>query len=309
MSFSQKHVAETELLNLNSVIAEHHKMIRRLIGEDVKVEFHPGPALLVRADRGQLGQVIVNLAVNSRDAMPEGGSFEIRTCRVDFDDGDPRLTAAGKPGSYAALKVKDTGTGMDAETLARVFEPFFTTKELGKGTGLGLSVVYGIVSQMGGFLGVESEPGKGTEFTIYVPLASGSSTLVADVENGPVPGGSETVLLAEDEPSLRAKVQEVLAKAGYAVLVAADGGHAFRVFVENHARIDLLLTDVIMPEMPGHRLAERLQILRPDVKVLYMSGYPNTGSDAAVAVSAANFIQKPFTKEKLLRRVREILDN
>jgi CheY-like chemotaxis protein len=308
MSFSQKQVVETELLDLNSVIAENHKMIRRLIGEDVKVEFSPGPGCPVRADRGQLGQIVVNLAVNSRDAMPEGGTFEIQTCRVEFEEGDPQLATAAKPGPYAALKVRDTGTGMDAETQARVFEPFFTTKEVGKGTGLGLSVVYGIVTQMGGFINVESKPGEGTQFTIHLPLASGNIKLASEVENGPIPGGSETVLLTEDEPALREKIQQVLAKAGYCVLVAADGSHAFRLSVENAGGIDLLLTDVVMPEMSGYRLAERLQILRPQIKVLYMSGHPDPGNETLAPQMEGNFMQKPFTKEKLLRRVREVLD-
>jgi PAS domain S-box-containing protein len=309
MSFSRNQVVETELLNLSSVIVENHKMIRRLIGEDVKVELNPGPGLLVRADRGQLGQVIVNLAVNSRDAMPEGGTFEIQTCRVDFEAGDSRLPRGTGPGPYAALIVKDTGAGMDAETQARVFEPFFTTKGVGKGTGLGLSVVYGLVTQMGGFIALRSEPGKGTEFTIYLPLASGVPTPVAEVEKGPIPGGSETVLLSEDEPALRAKLQKVLAQAGYRVLVAADGGHAFHLCMEHGGVIDLLLTDVVMPDMSGYRLAERLQVLWPQVKVLYMSGYPNAADGGVAPSSAANFIQKPFSKERLLRRIRQALDN
>ena len=308
MSFSQKQVLEAELLDLNAVIAENHKMIRRLIGEDVKVEFKPGPAMLVKADRGQLGQVIVNLAVNSRDAMPEGGTFEMQTCRVEIEDGDPRLTSGAKPGPYVELKVRDCGTGMDPETQARIFEPFFTTKGVGKGSGLGLAIVYGIISQMGGFISVHSEPGHGTEFTIHLPLASGASPLDSAGKKGPTMGGSETVLLVEDEPALRKKLQHVLAKTGYRVLAAADGGQAFYLFIENAGRIDLLLTDVVMPEIAGDRLAERLQILRPQLKVLFMSGYPDLGHGSVALRSQGNFIQKPFTKERLLRRLREIMD-
>ena len=309
MAFSQKQAPQTELLDLNSVIGENHKMIRRLIGEDVKVVFNPGPRLLVRADRGQLGQVIMNLAVNSRDAMPQGGVLEIQTCGVEFNEEAAQLNPGARSGLYAILIVRDNGIGMDAETRARLFEPFFTTKGVGKGTGLGLSVVYGMISQAGGFITVASEQGKGTEFKVHLPVAGEAPKRVSEIEeNGRVPGGSETILLTEDEPALRDKVRKVLVAAGYRVLAAPDGTEALRLILENDA-IHLLVTDVVMPEISGFRLAERLRSLRPQTKVLYMSGYPDQGDKSGEAQPGPNLIQKPFTKEKLLRTVREALDS
>jgi PAS domain S-box-containing protein len=309
MTFSEKHVPQTELLDLNSVIAENCNMIHRLIGEDVRVMFHPGPATSVNADRGQLGQIIVNLAVNSRDAMPQGGTLEIQTCRIEIEEADHRRNPAANPGSYVVLKVRDNGIGMDAETRARAFEPFFTTKSVGRGTGLGLSVVYALVNQMGGFIDVESEPGKGTEFRIHLPVAFETPQRMIEMKEGPILGGTETILLTEDEPTLREKLHQVLTKAGYRVLVAANGFEAFLLSVHDTAPIHLLITDVVMPEMSGYRLAERLLDFRPQTKVLYMSGYPDAGDESIAAPSEPHFLQKPFTKEKLLRRIREILDN
>jgi CheY-like chemotaxis protein len=198
---------------------------------------------------------------------------------------------------------------MDPETQSRAFEPFFTTKGVGKGTGLGLSVVYAIVNQMGGFIDVESEPGKGTEFRINLPVASETPKPIIETEEGPILGGTETILLTEDEPALREKFHQVLARAGYRVIVAADGIQAFQLSIEDTAPIHLLVTDIVMPERPGYRLAERLLTLRPQTKVLYMSGYPDAGDESIAAPSEPNFLRKPFTKEKLLRRIREILDN
>jgi two-component system cell cycle sensor histidine kinase/response regulator CckA len=308
MTFSQKEVLQTEVLDINSVISENQKMISRLIGEDVRVVFTPAPALLVKADRGQLGQIIINLAVNSRDAMPQGGIFELQTHRIDFYEGSPGPSPAAKPGPYVVLRVRDNGAGMDAKTRARVFEPYFTTKGVGKGTGLGLSVVYGIVDKMGGFIELESQPRRGTEFRIYLPAASETQATLPRTAELPIRGGSETVLLTEDEPALREKLGQLLAKAGYRVLVAAAGDQALQMSVENPGAIHLLLTDVVMPQMSGFRLAESLLNLRPQVKVLYMSGYPNAGDESTTRPSKRNFIQKPFTKEKLLRHIRELLD-
>ena len=215
MAFSRKRVLQTEVLNLNSVIAECEKLVRPMIGEDIHLVFIPGSGLgLVKADRGQLGQIIMNLAVNSRDAMPHGGTLTIETASVELDEADARLNPEAKPGSYVMLAVRDTGVGMDQETQARIFEPFFTTKEVGKGTGLGLSMVYGIVKQSGGFIKVHSEQGRGTEFKIYLPRVLETPEPVVATEAAPAQRGIETILVVEDEPALREPVCEALGGSG-----------------------------------------------------------------------------------------------
>jgi PAS domain S-box-containing protein len=308
MGFSGKQARQTEILNLNSVIADSLQLIRRLIGEDVKVNFEAGTGSChVAADRGQLGQILMNLSVNSRDAMPEGGTFTIETATVEFDESIGQFSGDAKPGAYVKLVVRDTGVGMNQETRARVFEPFFTTKEIGKGTGLGLSIVYGAVKQSGGFISVVSEPGHGTEFSIYLPAVWEITEPILDTYKGPIAGGSETILLVEDEPALRNKIHQLLESAGYRVLAAQDGKQAYRLSFEDVGPIHLLLTDVVMPEMSGSRLSDRLLSLRPGTKVLYVSGYPNIDASSDRR-SLSNFLQKPFTRETLLRRVREVLD-
>ena len=310
MAFSSKQVLQTEVLDLNSVTADTKKLVQRLIGEDVTVTFNPGSGLcLLKADRGQLVQIIMNLAVNSRDAMPQGGAFIVETANVEFDESEARLNPEARPGPYVMLVVRDTGHGMDMATQARIFEPFFTTKAIGRGTGLGLSVVYGIVRQSGGFITVSSELGHGTEFRIYLPAVLEMPEPILQSEHGPVRGGSETILLVEDEPPLQQKICEVMEHAGYQVLVAGDGDEGFRLAMEDARQIHLLLTDVVMPNMSGPRLAERLQTTRPDTKTLYMSGYPDMGEGSEALRSQPNFIPKPFTQEELLRRVREVLDS
>jgi len=310
MAFSSKQVLQTQVLNINSVTAETKKLVQRLIGDDVTVTFNPGSGLgLVQADRGQLVQIIMNLAVNARDAMPHGGAFIIETANVEFDASEARLNSGERPGPYVMLAVTDTGFGIDKATQARIFEPFFTTKEIGKGTGLGLSVVYGIVKQSSGFITVSSELGHGTEFRIYLPAVPEMPNPILYSEPRPVPGGCETVLLVEDEPALQQKICEVLENAGYRVLAAGDGAQGLRLALEEAPQIHLLLTDVVMPNMSGPRLAERLRTTRPDTKTLYMSGYPDMGEGSEALRSQPNFIQKPFTQEELLRRVREVLDS
>jgi PAS domain S-box-containing protein len=310
MAFSSKQVLQPKVLDLNSVTADTIRLVRRLIGEDVTVTFNPGSGLgFVKADRGQLVQIIMNLAVNSRDAMPQGGAFMIETANVEFEASDARLNPGALPGPYVMLVVRDTGLGMDKTTQARIFEPFFTTKAIGTGTGLGLSVVYGIVKQSGGFISVSSEPRHGTEFRIYLPVVLEMSQTIRRREPGPVRGGFETILLVEDEPALREKIREVMENVGYRVLVAKDGDEGCRLPVENASRIHLLLTDVVMPNMSGPRLSERLRTTRPDTKTLYMSGYPDMGEGSEALRSQPNFIQKPFTQEELLRRVRDVLDS
>jgi CheY-like chemotaxis protein len=284
--------------------------VQRLIGEDVTVAFNPGPGLcLLKADRGQLVQIIMNLAVNSRDAMPQGGAFMVETAKVEFDESEARLNPDARPGPYVMLVVRDTGQGMDLATQARIFEPFFTTKATGRGTGLGLSVVYGIVRQSGGFITVSSEPDRGTEFRVYLPAALEIPQPILQRELGRPRGGSETILLVEDEPALREKICQVIESAGYRVLLASNGEEAFQLARDDARQIHLLLTDVVMPNMSGHRLAERLLTTRPDTKILYMSGYPDLSEGSESLRSQPNFIQKPFTREELLRRLRDVLDS
>jgi len=309
MAFSSKHALQPEVLNLNSAVGDNQKLVGRIIGEDIRVVFQPASELgLVKADRGQIAQIVMNLAVNSRDAMPHGGTFTMETANVYFAEGDTGLEPNAKPGPYVMFAVRDSGVGMSRETMSRIFEPFFSTKGSGKGTGLGLWVVYGIVKQHSGFITVQSQPDCGTEFRIYLPLVSQPPAAVVDSAEGPMTGGSETILLVEDESALRDKVREVLEKAGYQVVVTGNGQEAYRLAMSDMRMFHLLLTDVVMPEMSGPRLAERLLTYRPAMKVLYMSGYPETGESGDTPQVRANFIPKPFTKAKLLSRVRETLD-
>ena len=309
MAFSHSHASRPEVLDLNSVIAEDQKLLQRLIGENIKLDFLPGPDLrLVKADRGQLDQIILNLAVNSRDAMPEGGSLRIETANMEVDEAAARLEPEARPGSYVRLTARDSGVGMSPETLARAFEPFFTTKAVGKGTGLGLSVVYGIVRQSGGYVRVSSEVGRGTEFRIYLPATALSPRVdLHTASTAPLPHGSERLLLVEDEPALCRKLSQLLEKAGYRVLAAADGDDALRSALQDTQPVDLLLTDVVMPGLSGPQLAQRLKPLRPEMKVLYMSGYPDAGEAAPELQSEPNLIEKPFSEDCLLRRLREVL--
>lgn len=310
MAFSRKQVLETEVLNVNSLVEECAKLIRPLIGEDVQLVFSPAAELvLVKADAGQLSQVLMNLAVNSRDAMPDGGTLTIETAAVEMNGSDARFHSEAQPGPYVMLAVRDTGIGMDSETQARAFEPFFTTKEVGKGTGLGLSMVYGIVKQSGGFVTVQSQQGRGTEFRVYLPqvFESAEPVVLADVQADG--RGVETILVVEDEPALRTPVCKLLEDAGYRVLVGKDGDHAIQISNQHTGPLHLLLTDVVMPHMSGPELAERLLAVYPEMRVLYMSGYPQTRRPDHVLISDVDLIQKPFTKHKLLRRLREVLES
>ncbi len=309
LTFSRRQVVQPKVLDLNRVVARMNKMLRRVIGEDIELNVRLRPGLgRVKADPGQMGQVIMNLAVNARDAMPNGGKLTIETGEVVLGSewGAPELT----PGRYVVLTISDTGTGMDAQVRSRIFEPFFTTKQKGKGTGLGLSTVYGIVKQSGGEIRVDSEPGRGTTFSIYLPLAH--ETARASGPRPPVRGlerGTETILLVEDEDEVRVLASEMLRRQGYTVLNARGGEEALRIWELNRNSIDMLLTDVIMPQMSGRELAERLRAMRPDLPVLYISGY--TGDVIArhgILESDAAFLQKPFTLAELGRKVRAVLN-
>ncbi|HLG15504.1 MAG TPA: PAS domain S-box protein [Blastocatellia bacterium] len=310
LAFSRKQVLQPKVFDLNNVVTNVNRMLRRIIGEDVELVMDLDPSLgLVRADPGQIEQVVLNLAVNARDAMPRGGKLTIETANVVL--GDAQHQVGVRAGPYVVLQVRDTGCGMDEETQSHIFEPFFTTKEHGKGTGLGLSTVYGIVSQSGGHIRVDSEPGKGTAFYIYLPETESSADHDDQrVESEHFPEGQETVLLVEDEPFVRELACSVLQGQGYSVLAAANGEDAMRL-VQNHdhRQIHLLVTDVVMPQMSGCELAGRLAALRPDLKVIYVSGY----ADGAIAKHGIqdgrdSFLQKPFTPGVLVRKVREVLD-
>jgi two-component system cell cycle sensor histidine kinase/response regulator CckA len=311
LAFSRKQVLQPKVLNLNSVVADVGKMLRRLIGEDIDLLTAPEPGLgQIKADPGQIEQVILNLAVNARDAMPQGGQLTIETANVYLDDEYARRHLFIQPGQYVMLAVSDTGCGMNAETRARMFEPFFTTKEQGKGTGLGLSTVYGIVKQSGGDIWVYSEIDKGTTIKVYLPRVAGAvGSDEARDTTAKLPQGCETVLLAEDEEPVRRIARVILEMNGYRVLEAGGGEEALSIYKRHDGQIDLVLTDVVMPQMSGRELVQMLEGLQPGIKVLYMSGYTD---DAIVRHGLLDqeiaFLQKPFTPEALTCKVREVLD-
>ncbi|HEY3121475.1 MAG TPA: PAS domain S-box protein [Vicinamibacteria bacterium] len=309
LAFSRKQVLQPKVLDLNAVAGDMDKMLQRLIGEDVRLVTSLAPDLgRVKADPGQVSQIIVNLAVNARDAMPEGGTLILETANVELDSTYVHEHAEARAGPHVMLAVSDTGAGMSPEVRARIFEPFFTTKGEGKGTGLGLSTVYGIVRQSGGHINVYTEPGRGTTFKIYLPRVD-ENVEDAAVALGRPRGGSETILIVEDDDALREIITELLQESGYRVVSAADGEGALRVCAQNGGPPDLVITDVVMPRMTGRALSEQLRILGPRLRVLFMSGY----TDAAVLYQGllepgTAFLQKPFGPEALLRKVREVLD-
>ena len=309
LAFSRQQVVEPRVLSLNTVVESLQKILRRVIGEDVQLATSLAPNLgSVRADVGQLEQVLMNLAVNARDAMPTGGKLTIETANAEHDpDYASRESASGR--RFVMLAVTDTGCGMDEATKARIFEPFFTTKAPGKGTGLGLATVYGIVTQWGGFIWVYSEPGHGTSFKIYLPEVEGAAAAATAAPHARIPGGTETVLLVEDAAALRAVAQQVLERHGYTVLAAPDAEAALGLAAGHRGRIHLLLTDVVMPGLSGRHLAERLTLTRPDIRVLYASGYTDDSVVRhGILESGTAYLQKPFTPDALARKVRAVLD-
>src|SRR6185503_6029761 len=309
---TRQQVLEPKILDLNESVSTMAKLLRRLIGENITLVLCPHPALgRVKVDPGQVEQVIMNLAVNARDAMPGGGQLTIETMNVELDRVDAHQHSSIEPGSYVLLEVRDTGCGMDADTQARIFEPFFTTKGPGKGTGLGLATVYGIVKQTGGNLWVYSEVGKGTTLKIYLPRVEQAPELPeSEAAAAELLRGSETVLLAEDDEMVRALAQAILERYGYHVLAARNVHDALRFAQEGSAQISLLLTDTVMPGMNGPELAKQVQSIRPEIKVLYMSGY----TDKVISCTASfepgtAFLQKPFTPQTLTRKVQEVLNS
>jgi two-component system cell cycle sensor histidine kinase/response regulator CckA len=311
LAFSRKQILQPVPLDLNRVTTELQKMLHRILGEDIALVPMLAPDLgLTMADPSQIEQVLMNLVVNARDAMPTGGKLTIETANVELDNAFMLSGSTVKPGHYVMLAVTDTGCGMDAKTADRIFEPFFTTKELGKGTGLGLSTVYGIVRQSGGEIIVQSERARGTTFRIYLPRSESNMEVAA--VNSPVVTrltGEETILVVEDEAAVRELAKQVLARAGYSVLTAANGGEALRLSERHAGKIHLALTDVVMPQMGGRILAEQLAKQRPDIKILYMSGYTDAAIDNHGRLdTGTHLIAKPFSLTDLRRKVREVLD-
>ena len=310
LAFSRKQTLVPEVLDIGDILSGMSSMVERLIGEDIKVRVVvPRNLGRVKADRGQLEQVVMNLAVNARDAMPRGGSLLFELQNVELDDAYTATHAEVKPGPYVLLAISDTGAGMDAETQKRIFEPFFTTKEAGKGTGLGLSTVHGIVHQSGGSIGVYSEPGRGTTFKVYLPRFADDAAVPRAVSGiHPALAGSETVLVVEDEAAIRQLTNLILQKAGYTVLLAEGPVAAERIAGSHPGPIHLMLTDIVMPGMRGPELAERLSRLRPDLRVLYMSGYTdNAIAHHGMLDAGTEFLQKPFTPLRLTQKIREVL--
>jgi two-component system cell cycle sensor histidine kinase/response regulator CckA len=309
LAFSRQQVLEMKILNLNEVVGEMAIMLPRLLGEDIHLETILDPGLgQVKADQGQIEQVIMNLAVNARDAMPGGGQLLIQTKNVTLDEGSAYRQQAMVPGEYVIILVKDTGMGMDALTQAHIFEPFFTTKERGKGTGLGLATVYGFVKQSGGYVWVKSEPGVGTTFTIYLPQVCEEAGQNQESAEAAAPSrGAGTILLVEDEESLRTLTRSILEQSGYTVLEACDGMKAVDVARGHKGPIHLLLTDMVMPGMNGRAAAERVSRLHPDIAVVYMSGYTGFSAEEAANLNAA-IISKPFSRDTLLHKLSEALE-
>ncbi|HVR27288.1 MAG TPA: ATP-binding protein [Candidatus Polarisedimenticolia bacterium] len=309
LAFSHKQHLQLKVVDVNAIVEDMERLLRPLIGEDIELTTHLEPTIgCTRADAGQLEQVIMNLVVNAKDAMPHGGKISISTASVILDDSYHPENTFIKHGPYIMISLSDTGQGMDRETQARIFEPFFTTKEKGKGTGLGLSTVYGIIKQSGGYVFVQSELGRGTAFTIYFPRVDEPSE-----SNGATPvslfaaGGSETILLVEDEESVRQLVRETLESRGYRVLEAANGPAALTLADAVLDTIHLVITDIVMPGLSGHQLVQQLLNARPTTKVLYLSGHSEDAVATAEVGPPKAFLQKPFTLQNLSRKVREVL--
>ncbi len=311
LAFSRRQVLEPKVLDVNIVVSDIERMLRRLIGEHIELKTPKAPDLWkVKADPGQIEQAILNLVLNARDAMPSGGTLAIETSNAQLDESFTRDHVPTQPGPYVSVAVSDTGVGISDDVKARLFEPFFTTKERGKGTGLGLSTTYGIVKQSGGYLWCDSEVGRGTTFRVLLPRVEEPVSQVEERKPlPPIHPGDETLLLVEDEPEVRSLVQRILKTQGYTVVTAANPDEALAVAREFKGSIQLMVTDVVMPGMSGLQLAERLAPMRPNMRVLFMSGYTNDAiGHQGVLDPGTAFLQKPFTPNALARKVREVLD-
>jgi CheY-like chemotaxis protein len=312
LAFSRKQILQPRVLDMNSVVSTVEPMLRRLIGEDITIESMCNARGYVVADPGQIEQILVNLVVNARDAMPQGGIIAIETQNAVLDETYTSEHAPVVVGRYLMLSVGDNGVGMNRDTREHAFDPFFTTKEAGKGTGLGLATVYGIVKQSGGYVWIYSEPGLGTTLKLYFPEVSAAAAFT-NVEYKPntkvAARGSETILLVEDEEAVRGLTSRILEKQGYRVIVAEHGREAMDIATREEGRIDLVLTDIVMPGMNGRGLVERLSGIRPRIKSLYMSGYTDDDIVRRGFIEPSkSFLQKPFTSESLLQTVRKVLD-
>jgi two-component system cell cycle sensor histidine kinase/response regulator CckA len=309
LAFSRQQVLQPRVLNLNDVLTNFEAILQHVIGEDVALATILEPSLApVRVDAGQIEQLILNLALNARDAMPDGGGLTIETANVDLDQDYVALHIGVKAGPHVVMRVRDTGVGMEADTQARLFEPFFTTKPAGQGTGLGLATVFGIVQQSGGHLAINTAPGQGTTFAIYLPQSSLMVHEAAQPASAPSSlGGSETILLVEDEPGVRGASRRCLEEHGYRVLEAADGGEALRVCERHDGPVDLVITDVVMPGMGGPELVEHMTRIRPQTPVVYVSGYVDSALRRA-ELADAPLPQKPFSADALAHMVRQTLD-
>lgn len=310
LAFSRKQIISPKPVNLNEIIKGMEKLFRRLIGEDIGLRIIPADVdLTVMADIGQIEQVMMNLATNARDAMPDGGHLTMETSVVEIGEEYLRRGLFERKGRYALLTVTDTGIGMDEKTRERIFEPFFTTKEVGKGTGLGLAIVYGIIKQHNGYINVYSEPGRGTTFRMYLPLIEGE---IKEIQQDVIPaikGGTETLLLAEDDTDVRSLIKDILESYGYKVIDAADGEDALRLFHKNREDIRMAILDVVMPKKNGREVYEEIKRIVPDIKVLFMSGYTaDIISEKGILKAGLDFISKPVSPKDLLKLVREILD-
>jgi CheY-like chemotaxis protein len=312
LAFSRKQILQPKVLDLNAIVMDLGKMLRRLIGEDIEFITRLNSNLgRVKADPGQIEQIIVNLAINARDAMPRGGTLTIETNNTKLDEQYASQHPEVRPGPHVMLGVSDTGTGIDPEIQSRIFEPFFTTKERGKGTGLGLATVYGVVKQSEGHIWVYSEPGRGTTFKVYLPRVEEAAEIARRPDGrSSAAGGSETVLVVEDDDGVRALVRQVMSSAGYTVMECKNAVQALSMSTSYSGHMHLMVTDVIMPGASGRELAQKITRLRPGIRVLYMSGYTDKAIvHHGILDEGVAFLEKPFTPDRLLRKLREVLDS
>jgi CheY-like chemotaxis protein len=310
LAFSRRQIISPKPVNLNEIVQGLERLLSRVIGEDIELStVLTDEDLIVMADSGQIEQVLMNLATNARDAMPDGGSLNISTKLAEFDSEFIKAHGFGRPEFYALISVEDTGQGMDEKTKERIFEPFFTTKEVGKGTGLGLAMVYGIIKQHDGYINVYSEAGMGTKFNIYLPLIKSKIEEARAADLLVLKGGEETVLIAEDDASVRELIKEVLLGYGYKVIEAVDGEDAVRRFKDNKDRIQLLILDVIMPKKNGKEVYDDIKEIKPDIKAIFTSGYTaDIIHKKGILEERLDFILKPISPDEFLRKVREVLD-